>query len=44
MGNTKVVIKEAALNVLEALAKEKRKIRIESAAKIKRMYIHAMFR
>lgn len=38
------MIKESALNHLEALAKEKRKHRIQCANKMKRMYQSAVFR
>lgn len=44
MGHKKILIKESALNHLEAMAKEKRKMRIQCANKIKRMYVSSVFR
>lgn len=44
MGHKKILIKESALNFLEAMAKEKRKMRIQCANKIKRMYVNSVFR
>jgi len=44
LGHKKILIKESALNHLEAMAKEKRKMRIQCANKIKRMYISSVFR
>jgi hypothetical protein len=44
IGHKKILIKESALNHLEALAKEKRKLRIQSANKINHMYKTSTFR
>ncbi len=43
-GKQKILIKESALNSLEALLKEKRKQRILMANKVKTMYKNAVFR
>ena len=44
MGHKKILIKESALNYLEAMTKEKRKMRIQCTNKIKRMYQCSVFR
>ena len=44
MGHKKILIKESALNHLEGMAKEKRKMRIQCANAIKRMYVSSVFR
>ena len=44
LGHKKILIKESALNHLEAMAKEKRKMRIQCANKIKHMYRSSVFR
>lgn len=43
-GAKKILVKESALNHLEVLAKDMRRLRIQSANRVKTMYLNAKFR